>query len=215
MIDLQLVLLGLGVGLAVTIPFGPVNVLAVDRALAGGFSAGFATGVGAAVADGLLAAFAVFSLHAAGSFLAAHAPALHVIGGAVLVGFGLVLMRRARAFQLAASRPVAALPAGLGAFALTVANPGGLLAIVGLVSMAPHLTQEVTLARGLVVAFSVVAGALVWWAALAALVDRFRAQIAPPMVARVGVACGAIVLCFGIAVLARSAVPEALAFIAG
>ena len=50
----QLVLAGIGIGMLMAAPIGPVNVLVIQRAVAGGFWAGLAAGIGAVLGDGLL-----------------------------------------------------------------------------------------------------------------------------------------------------------------
>ena len=61
---LQLVLAGISIGVLMAAPIGPVNVLVIQRAVAGGFWAGLAAGIGAVLGDGLLAAIAAFSVTA-------------------------------------------------------------------------------------------------------------------------------------------------------
>ena len=45
---IQLMLAGLSIGLLMAAPIGPVNVLVIQRAVAGGFWAGLAAGIGSA-----------------------------------------------------------------------------------------------------------------------------------------------------------------------
>ena len=53
---IQLILAGIGVGLLVAAPIGPVNVICIQRAISRGFFGGVAAGIGAMLGDGLLAA---------------------------------------------------------------------------------------------------------------------------------------------------------------
>ena len=55
---IQLVLAGVAIGVLMAAPIGPVNVLVIQRAVARGFWGGLAAGIGAVLADGLLAAIA-------------------------------------------------------------------------------------------------------------------------------------------------------------
>lgn len=215
MIDLQLVLIGLAVGIVITMPLGPVGVIAIDRVLRHGAGAGMATGFGSALADGLFAAAAVFMVKAAGAFLADHLAVLQPLGGLVLIAFGLVLLRNHGPAALPSREGNSAAQAA-SAFAMTVSNPAGFLAVLALLSVAHEvLTDEVSLVRGLVVVLAVIAGAMAWWTGLVLCVARYRHHIPVAFQARAGLVCGTLVLMFGLVILMRATMPDALALIAG
>jgi threonine/homoserine/homoserine lactone efflux protein len=86
------VLAGIGIGMLMAAPIGPVNVLVIQRAVAGGFWAGLAAGLGAVLGDGLLAAIAAFSVTAISNVMTAYAGWIQFVGGLLLVGFGLALL---------------------------------------------------------------------------------------------------------------------------
>ena len=67
--DCSRLLRGLVIGIAVAAPIGPVNVLCMHRTLAHGRLTGFASGLGAALADALFGAIAAFGLTAVAAFL--------------------------------------------------------------------------------------------------------------------------------------------------
>ena len=64
-------LTGLAFGLALAMPVGPIGLLCIRRSLDDGFAMGFATGLGAAVADAGYGAVAAFGLTAVSAFLLA------------------------------------------------------------------------------------------------------------------------------------------------
>ena len=80
----QLVLAGLGIGILMAAPVGPVNVLVIQRALSRGFWGGLAAGIGAVIGDGLLAAIAAFSVTAISDVITTHQRDIQVAGGALL-----------------------------------------------------------------------------------------------------------------------------------
>ena len=49
---------GIMIGVLLAMPFGPVNLLCLQRALERGFWGGIAAGVGVVIGDGLIALFA-------------------------------------------------------------------------------------------------------------------------------------------------------------
>ena len=132
---LQLVLAGLGIGVLMAAPIGPVNVLVTQRAVAGGFWAGLAAGIGAVLGDGLLAAIAAFSVTAISDVMSAYSGWIQFVGGLLLVGFGVALLF---------TRPALTIPLGQKSglvehfgiipqtFFLTVTNPGAILGMAAL-----------------------------------------------------------------------------------
>ena len=60
--DLSFLPRGLLLGLSIAAPVGPIGVLCIRRTLAEGRMMGFATGMGAAAADGLYGAIAGFGV---------------------------------------------------------------------------------------------------------------------------------------------------------
>ena len=89
---IQLVLAGIGIGLLVAAPIGPVNVLCIQRAVAKGFWGGLAAGLGAMLGDGLLAAIAAFSMTAISDLMIAYSGPIQLFGGALLIVFGIGLL---------------------------------------------------------------------------------------------------------------------------
>ena len=89
---IQLVLAGIGVGLLVAAPIGPVNVLCIQRAVTNGFWGGLAAGIGAMLGDGLLAAIAAFSVTAISDVMIAYSGPIQLFGGVLLIVFGIGLL---------------------------------------------------------------------------------------------------------------------------
>ena len=68
--SLLLFLQGLLVGFLASVPLGPIGVICVQRTLSGTHKSGFFSGIGAATADTIFAALAVFSLYMLGIVMA-------------------------------------------------------------------------------------------------------------------------------------------------
>jgi arginine exporter protein ArgO len=124
--------LGEGVlaGFGIAIPVGPIAVLIVDTAIARGFGAAAAAGLGTASADIVYALIAVTAGTAAASVLRPHARALQIVGAVVLGAIAVarvVRMRAARgappALQGAAVRGRSAVRTYLTFLGLTLTNP--------------------------------------------------------------------------------------------
>ncbi len=110
---IQLMLAGLGIGLLMAAPIGPVNVLVIQRAAASGFWGGLAAGIGAVLGDGTLAAIAAFSVTAISEVMTAYSGFIQFVGGMLLVAFGigLLLAKPKLAMPSGASRSCGSTPA--------------------------------------------------------------------------------------------------------
>ena len=84
---------GLALGLAVAAPVGPMSLLCMRRTLAGGFPAGFLSGLGVATADAIYGAVAAFGLVAVTGLLVGLGPWPRLVGAAVLLYLGVSTLR--------------------------------------------------------------------------------------------------------------------------
>jgi len=159
---------GVAIGAIIAMPFGPVGMLCLGRAITMGLRVGLLSGVGAAAADAFYGAVAAFGLTFVSDFLAAHAQVLQTGGGLFLVGMGLRL-----ALSKAPPRPAETPPKKryAGAFAsiflLTLTNPLTVVAFLaifagfGLGQVNAHASEAATVVAG------VFCGSMIWWAAIA------------------------------------------------
>lgn len=203
--DLSLLLTGAAIGLAVTAPLGPVNILVIRGAIRRGFLAAFLIGLGAVAGDLVYAIAAAYGISSVSQLIEAYALPLMIAGGMLLVVTGVWLARkRIDLSAVAADEPQAAKSIGrmLAAFGLTLSNPGeffGFLAIFGTMSGVLRLHEDA--ARPPTVVAGVVIGGVLWWLFLSFLVSRFRARISQAMLARISRWTGIMIAAFGFALL--------------
>ena len=62
-------IIGLIIGVLIAAPVGPVNIVCIQRTLERGFWGGFAAGLGAVLADGLIATIAAYGASAISGFM--------------------------------------------------------------------------------------------------------------------------------------------------
>jgi len=202
---IQLVLAGLGIGLLMAAPIGPVNVLVIQRVVAKGFWAGLAAGLGAVLGDGLLAAAGAFSIAAISDVILAYGDTIQLIGGVLLVAFGIALLVR---------RPVMTTPphershilehTGIipQTFILTVTNPGAVLGMAAMIGGLGSLIGGLnTNLEALILVVSVMGGSLLWWLGLSELVAKFRHKLTDNRLKVVNRIAGLILLGFGFALI--------------
>ena len=203
---IELVLAGIVIGLLLAAPIGPVNVLVIQRAATGGFWAGLAAGIGAVLGDGTLAAIAAFSMRAISDLMLAYRGPIQLIGGAVLIIFGLGL--------LFAKPAPSSCPSGKGlpswehtgvipqTYFLTITNPGAILGTAaifgGLGSLIGGLDNNF---EALLLVAAVMGGSLLWWLSLSELIATIRHKLTEERLKLINRIAGLVLIAFGLLVL--------------
>ncbi len=201
---IQLVLAGIGIGVLVAAPIGPVNVLCIQRAASRGFWGGLAAGLGAVLGDGTLAAISAFSMTAISNVMIAYAAPIQFVGGLVLAGFGVALL-----FKPAVLR----IPPGQGSrlwehtgiipqtFFLTVTNPGAILGMLAIFGGLGSLIGGLNYLKALVLVLAVMGGSLLWWVSLSELIATIRHKLTEQRFKLINRAAGTVLFTFGLIVV--------------
>jgi threonine/homoserine/homoserine lactone efflux protein len=197
----QLVLAGLGIGLLMAAPVGPVNVLVIQRAVARGFWGGLAAGLGAVMGDGILAAIAAFSIGAISDAIAAYAGVIQFVGGLLLTGFGLSLLLAKAALRTPSAQRsrlwehTGIIPQTLF---LTVTNPGAILGMAAMIGGLGSLIGLNTSIEALLLILAVMGGSLLWWLALSELIATIRHKLTESRLKLINRAAGTVLFTFGL-----------------
>jgi len=190
---------GFGIGIAIAAPVGPVGVLCVQRTLSSGRLLGFASGLGAAVADAIYGSVAAFGLSLISHFLLSHQFTLRLIGGCFLLFLGARTLLSHPARKAAMAGNSAGLLRAFGStFILTLTNPITIMAFVGLFAGLGLAHADGRWSPGLSLVGGVFAGSAFWWLVLALGAGRFRAQLANGGMLLINRLSGSIILGFGI-----------------
>jgi threonine/homoserine/homoserine lactone efflux protein len=198
---IQLMLAGIGIGLLVAAPIGPVNVLCIQRAVTNGFWGGVAAGLGAVLGDGLLAAIAAFSMTAISDVMIAYSGPIQLFGGLLLIIFGIGLLL-ARPMLLIAPGQKSHLWDHWGiipqTFFLTISNPGAILGMLALVGGLGSLMGGLdTYLEALLLVASIMGGSLVWWLGLSELIATIRHRLTEGRLKLINSVAGSILIAFG------------------
>ena len=203
--DFSLLAIGVAIGLAVTAPLGPVNILVIRNAIRRGFGVAFLVGLGAVVADVLYASAAAYGVSWVSHLAADYARPLMIAGGVLLVLMGVWLARkRIEIAVVEADEPQTAKVIGrmLASFGLTISNPGELFAFIATFgTMSGLLNLHEDAARPPTVITGVAIGGALWWLLLSFLVSRFRSRISDAALGRINRWTGVLIAAFGFALL--------------
>lgn len=177
---LELVVKGIFVGAIASAPMGPVGVLIVQRTLKKGRWYGFVTGVGAALSDLIYAVITGVGMAMVLDLIEKPSNLywLKVIGGFMLFCFGIFCMMSNPTKEMRPSgtngRGTLFHNAGTG-FLLTLSNPLIIFLFMAMMARLDFVVPERYWLQALGYT-SIFGGALLWWFALTAVVDKARAH---------------------------------------
>lgn len=167
------------IGLAASIPLGPLGIMCIQRTLSKGRWAGFAVGVGSSIGDTIYASIALFSVQFISDFLERNRSWVMLIGGLVILFIGL---------QIAVKNPIKDLRQRkidqvsmnakdiIRGFLMTISNPGALVLMLGLFAFfgLDLGTTGWRPAAVAVVLAGIFLGTALWWFLLSSGISLFR-----------------------------------------
>ncbi len=182
------------IGIIASAPPGPVWMLVLQKTFCHGRQGGFAAGAGSAVVDTL---FAVASL-------LAHIIWILIIGGLLVSGVGLVMLRRKpmKNKTLEDTTKTKAAQFALQAAGCVIANPGALAFMFALVALFRLDIGSAVSPTWAIVLF-IFLGALLWWFSFTYIADKMRNNFNVKTINRVNKFAGYAVLAFGAVLFIR------------
>jgi threonine/homoserine/homoserine lactone efflux protein len=213
MYALVLISSGIIIGLVVAAPIGPVNLICIRRTLAYGPVNGFFSGLGAALGDGVFAIVTGFGLTAISQLIEGYSTPLRLIGGLMLLGFGIHIFNSdvtvfgdgsgAQGRDDGASTLLRTIAS---TFALTITNPATLFGFAALFTGLGSLAGgEATFLDATLTVAGVIAGSTLWWFTVTTIVGIFHRHIDAGVMRNINRVFGVIVTGFGVVVLGNLA----------
>lgn len=186
---------GFLIGIAVAAPIGPVGLLCLRRSIADGKMAGFVTGLGAAIADALMAAIAAYGVTAILVFVNGHKPGFQITGAMILLVMGIFAMKaRPPTQNRGAVHAPNLLKAFLSTIVLTLANPLTIASLLILFSaFGVSLGYKGWFQPAILVA-GVFLGSCAWWLLLSHFAEWFGRKLNTKLLRSINIGTG-IILC--------------------
>ncbi len=201
--DLKLIIAGVSIGLAMAAPLGPVNLTVIRTALNHDLKVAFLAGLGAVLADVLIAGIAAYGIHSVEHLILDYAKLLQTAGGILLIILGI---RTARAHFAASDLMPGPHSARFGlTFSLSVTNPGlalGYLAIFS--SMSGMLALSASPFRPAIVIIGIAMGGALWWLFLSFFFVRLKTRLSTSALDRINRWSGILVAAFGFLLLLKA-----------
>lgn len=198
--DLTLIIAGVAVGLAMSAPLGPVNLIVIRTVLCHDLKVAFLAGLGAVMADALIAGIAAYGIQSISHLILDYAKYLQIAGGVFLVVLGI---RTARTHFAASDLTNGLHSARFGlTFSLSVTNPGlvlGYLAIFS--SLSPHLALGASPFRPAIVLLGIALGGALWWLVLSFFIGKLKTRLGTSTLDRINRWSGILVAAFGFLLL--------------
>lgn len=199
----MLFLQGMGIGVAIAAPVGVIGILCIQRTLAQGRWVGFASGLGAATADGIYGGIAGFGLTAIADLLVDQSRWLMLIGGLFLCYLGLTTFRQ----KPPAPQPLdlsrqTTLKSFFSVFLLTLTNPLTIFSFLGIFS-GLGLGAATNSQDAIILVLGVFTGSALWWLTLSTGVHYLSRWFQPQYLVGLNRISGMIIAAFGVAALGR------------
>lgn len=199
--DFYFLLKGFAIGFAIAAPVGLIGILCIRRSLASGWLAGFASGLGAATADGIYGCIAGFGLTIISDFLVSQQFIIRLIGGLFLCYLGIKTFLSTVSQEAAKTGEVKSFMGNyLSTFFLTITNPMTILAFVVIFAGLGLGKINNSLGASLLV-LGVFLGSALWWLFLAFIASRLRHKLSSSLLQWVTWIAGVIIVAFGLVAL--------------
>lgn len=179
------------------VPVGPILILVIQKTLCAGRPAGMMTGLGSSLADAVFAAIGLFALSLVQDVLATHQTLILGLGGIVIVGVGLIMMRSHTSLDgYSGPSNMSMVGYALQAFTGALSNLGALAVMMALLaSFGLDSPDRVSPTWALILA--VFGGQMLYWNLVTILINKFI-RVSARTLDRISRISGIIVVILGI-----------------
>jgi len=173
---LSLFIKGIVMGLAVSVPLGPIGVLIVQRTVNKNRYSGFFSGMGASISDTLYAILAGFGVSYILDFINEHVLIFHIIGGLVILLLGVHIFFKNPRQDLNKYRTKgnSYLQDMFSTFLITFPNPMVVFVFLAVFAGSGVVFQLDQPSQAFFMILGVFTGANIWWFSLTSIINAFR-----------------------------------------
>jgi threonine/homoserine/homoserine lactone efflux protein len=192
---------GLVIGFVIAAPVGPINIMCLRRTIVHGRAAGLITGAGAALADTVLGAIAIFGLAVIQQFLM-HERFWLALGGAVFLAMmGVRSLFKPPPKLVSGRDPTNLIGDFTSSFALTLSNPITILSFFGIfAAFGVHPDDQIG-PDDWITLIGVLSGSLAWWLVVISLAGMFHGRFTVTGLVWANRITGLVMLVFAAAVM--------------
>jgi threonine/homoserine/homoserine lactone efflux protein len=192
--------IGMMMGILLAMPFGPVNLLGIQRAVERGFFGGIAAGLGIMLGDGLIALFAALGVNAISGAIRQYRTAIQIVGGLALLIAGVKL-------YLTPANINTELQAGKTSlrdyawdipqtFFLTITNPGAVLGLIAIFGGVSSFVEVESYIDALTMVAAIMGGSFLYWFVVSERISHVRHQLDVVRLGQINRIAGLVMIAF-------------------
>ena len=170
---------GFMIGLAVSIPLGPLGMLCIKRTVNKNWKSGFISGLGIAASDAIYAVIAGFSLTIIIDFIKSYEIYFKILGASMVIFLGLYIFfsNPAKEIQKFKQKGTSYLQDFLTAFLLTITNPLSVFVVIAIFTSYSLVLQPSHPIEALLIVGGIFTGGAAWWFLITGLAFLFRHKL--------------------------------------
>jgi threonine/homoserine/homoserine lactone efflux protein len=192
---------GVVMGILLAMPFGPINLLGLQRALERGFFGGMAAAIGIMAADGTIALGAALGVNAISGAIREYRTAIQLVGGAALLAFGVnlyvtkaTIIADAQADKASLRDYVWDIPQ---MFFLTLSNPTALLGLVAIFGGVSSFVEVESYVDAFTMVAAILGGSFLYWFVVTQFIAANRHRLDVVRLGQINRIAGLILIGFG------------------
>lgn len=192
---------GIIVGFISAIPTGPVGLICFQRTLTRGRLSGLATGLGAAVADVILASIGAFSMTIIFSFISREHVTLRIISGVCLLVLGFITYKsKLPEKKSRKDTTLGSIQEFLSGFILTITNPITVAVFfIAFANISHRIGKGLDIATAFVI--GIFLGSYMWWIILTIIADSLSHKINHGHIEKISKIFGMVIILLGVIVV--------------
>lgn len=198
---------GFIIGLLATLPLGPIGVLCVQRTITKKFIGGYFSALGAATADTIYAAIALFAVSLIKPYIDKHIFIITILVGILIIGMGVKLfLSKIGQSQIKHNRQskLSLVKDYLSVFFLTISNPAYFFILIGYFVSFGINGDTMTPSQHFSMILGVAMGACSWWFVLMFSVSLIRKKFKAIHIYYFNKVSGVLIMIFGIAAIIKA-----------
>jgi threonine/homoserine/homoserine lactone efflux protein len=192
---------GMAMGVLLAMPFGPINLLGIQRAVERGFLGGMAAGLGIMAGDGLIALGAALGVNAISGAIREYRTAIQIIGGLALLwaGIKVYLTRTTITTESAAAKAtlwdyIWDIPQ---TFFLTITNPGAVLGLIAIFGGVSSFVEVESYVDALTMVAAIMGGSFLYWFLVSQFIATIRHRLDVVRLGQINRIAGLVLIGFG------------------
>lgn len=170
---------GILIGLIIGMPVGPIGAICLKNTITFGRRYGLTCGLGSAFADSVYALTVSFGLMIIAKFIVLHKSYFHIIGGIILVCFGIYISLKGKLNnnEDSFSNNRSLFKGFISTFLLALSNPATIFSFIAIFTGLHLVNIGTDINSKIILIFGVFIGSMLWWFILVFTTGKFNNKL--------------------------------------